>query len=78
MADTGGGIPSDIRARVFEPFFTTKDAGQGTGLGLALVYEIVKQHGGKVALQSKIDKGTTIAVWLPVGGAEVEKRPSNG
>jgi signal transduction histidine kinase/Na+/proline symporter len=69
ISDTGSGIPPAIRNRVFEPFFTTKDPGKGTGLGLALVYSIVRELAGNVTIQSPIDtvsqKGTRVIVTFP-------------
>ena len=65
LADTGVGIPRENLERIFEPFFTTKPPGEGTGLGLALSYTIVRDHGGKIEVNSVVNKGTTFDVWLP-------------
>jgi PAS domain S-box-containing protein len=66
IADTGGGIPTEIRSRVFEPFFTTKAVGQGTGQGLALAHSvIVNRHQGKIWFESVSGKGTTFFIKLP-------------
>jgi signal transduction histidine kinase len=76
IADTGPGIPEAIQARIFEPFFTTKEEGQGTGLGLSLVYGMVENHGGHIRAQSAVGKGTTFIIDLPLDtqGNEGDKR----
>ena len=65
VSDTGSGIPPENMKRIFEPFFTTKLKGKGTGLGLAMVYAIVKSHGGFVDCSSKVGEGTTFRIHLP-------------
>jgi len=70
VSDTGHGMSEEIRSKVFEPFFTTKDFGKGTGLGLTVVKGIIEEHGGTIAVESAIDKGTTVWVRLPLDGAQ--------
>jgi two-component system NtrC family sensor kinase len=64
--DTGCGIPSENLDKLFDPFFTTKEIGQGTGLGLAVSYGIVDRHGGTIWVESKVGRGSTFTIWLPM------------
>jgi two-component system NtrC family sensor kinase len=68
IADTGHGIPADLRDRVFEPFFTTKPVGQGTGLGLSITYSIIERHNGIIDITPRTGGGTLATIRLPLGG----------
>lgn len=65
VSDEGCGMSADVKARAFEPFFTTKDVGQGSGLGLSMVYGFAKQSGGHATIYSDVDRGTTVRLYLP-------------
>ena len=84
VTDTGAGMPPEIQEQVFEPFFTTKPEGQGTGLGLSMVYGFVQQSGGHVKIQSEVGHGTTVRLYLPRAHAaedeetEIDTGPAGG
>lgn len=65
VSDNGAGIPDHVKQRIFDPFFTTKAAGEGTGQGLTMCYNILKQNGGSIDVHSAIGQGTTFSMWLP-------------
>ncbi len=66
VSDTGCGITPENMKKLFTPFFTTKPIGQGTGLGLSISYDIIKAHGGTIAVESYVNQGTTFTLWLPL------------
>jgi signal transduction histidine kinase len=69
IADTGKGIPAEVRARIFDPFFTTKEVGKGTGQGLAIARSVVvDKHGGTLHFETEVGKGTTFYIRLPISG----------
>lgn len=66
IADNGKGIPPDVLPKIFDPFFTTKEIGKGTGLGLSISYQIIRDHGGRIDVESRVGHGTKFTVWLPL------------
>ena len=76
VTDTGDGIAQEIQGKIFEPFFTTKDQGQGSGMGLALVYGIVKNHQGYIGVTSTQGVGTTMRIYLPASSAGLPQAES--
>ena len=66
VEDTGIGMSDAVRSRIFEPYFTTKPIEKGTGLGLAVAYKVVQDHGGTIDVNTHLGKGTTFTVYLPL------------
>ncbi|WP_207767842.1 PAS domain-containing hybrid sensor histidine kinase/response regulator, partial [Methylobacterium frigidaeris] len=73
VADTGTGMAPEVVAKAFDPFFTTKPLGQGTGLGLSMIYGFAKQSGGQVRIHSRVGEGTTVSIYLPRHRGEAER-----
>jgi signal transduction histidine kinase len=78
VRDTGCGIPTELRERILEPFFTTKEPGKGTGLGLAMICSIAKQHGGFLQIESTEGVGSTFAIYLPKRGHNISTEVTSG
>ncbi len=66
IEDTGVGIPPENIDKVFDPFFTTKEPGKGTGLGLSVSYNIIKEHGGDISVESEVNRGTKFIITFPL------------
>jgi two-component system, NtrC family, sensor kinase len=78
IADTGSGMPREVLEKIFDPFFTTKPVGKGTGLGLSISYNIIKELGGVISVQSEVGKGTEFKIFLPFGSSEDLGKSSEG
>jgi CheY-like chemotaxis protein len=78
VTDSGSGISADNLKHIFEPFFTTKSAGQGTGLGLSLVFSIIRNHGGAIDVSSEVGKGTRISMLIPTAKSPAQTPELNG
>ncbi|MCC8537038.1 ATP-binding protein [Xanthomonas axonopodis pv. poinsettiicola] len=78
VSDTGTGMPPEVVARAFDPFFTTKPLGEGTGLGLSMIYGFAKQSGGQVRIQSEVGKGSRVCIYLPRHLGQVTQSDAHG
>ena len=78
FTDDGPGISEENLDKVFDPFFTTKEVGRGTGLGLSICYGIVQGHGGRLRVDSKVEKGSTFTVEIPIMTEENQEVPALG
>jgi two-component system, cell cycle sensor histidine kinase and response regulator CckA len=76
VSDTGEGIEDSIQERIFDPFFTTKGSGEGTGLGLSLVYSIIENHDGFITVDSEVGSGSTFHIYLPIESEKTLERPA--
>jgi len=76
VSDTGHGMDKELQEHIFEPFFTTKETGKGTGLGLAMVYGIIKSHGGYITCISKPDEGTAFSIYFPIIKSKIDSQVS--
>jgi two-component system, cell cycle sensor histidine kinase and response regulator CckA len=76
VTDTGSGMAPDVLRRIFEPFYTTKQVGEGTGLGLSMVYGTVQHHGGHIHVESVVGRGTCFTIWLPEAQSDSAEEPT--